>query len=130
MPTLEQVEDSLSAAFAAAVSPLPVAWGNVEFDTEGIAEWLRFDVQYNGGTNPELNGKSFRRFGILSVQIFVAATTGKRRARQIAETVLATFEGQTIGGVRLRNVGPTDVGVSDAWYQMNVTAQFEFDQIR
>jgi len=130
MPTIEQVEDSVSAAFAAAIGSTPVAWDNVELDLDGVPEWVRFTMQFNGGTNPELEGKMYRRFGILIVQIFVPAATGKRKARQLAETVLATFEGQTIGEARFRNVGLVDVGVTDAWYQSNVTAQFEFDQFR
>lgn len=130
MPTIEQAEDSVSAAFAAAMAPTPIAWDNVEFDTEGLAEWVRFSLQMNGGTNPELAGKMFRRSGILLVQLFVPATSGKRRARQLAETVLATFEGQTIGGVKFRNVGVIDVGVDQAWFNSNVNAEFEFEQFR
>jgi len=130
MPTIQQVEDAVSTVFAAAIPGIPIAWDNVEFDLDGVPEWVRFTMAFNGGTNPELEGKQFRRFGVLTVQIFVPAATGKRRARAIAETVLATFEGQAIGEARFRNVGLVDIGVDDRWYQSNVTAQFEFDQFR
>lgn len=132
MPTMEEVEDAVSAEFNALATSLgvPVSWGATEFDTNDLGEYFRFNMQFTGGTNPEISGRMFRRFGILSVQIFVPATTGKRRARQLAESVLATFEGQTIGGARLRNLGPVDVGIDDKWFQCNVTGEFEFDQFR
>ena len=132
--TIEAAEDALNGAFNTALGgTIPIAWSNREFDTvrdAAAAEWAYFAVNWNGGTAGEVSGKMFRRFGILTAQIFVPANAGKRRALQLAESVLATFEGQTIGGVRVRNVGPLDVGVTERWYQMNVTGELTYDQFR
>jgi hypothetical protein len=131
--TIEIAEDALNTAYNAAIGPaglnLPIAWDNTEFETisAAAAEWSAFLVEWVAGTTPELSATNSRYFGILTAQIFVPATTGKRRARQIAEVVLNAFTGKTIGGARVQNVGIADVGVTERWYQSNVTAELTLD---
>ncbi len=132
--TIDEVEklvtQTFADAFGVAFPGFPVDYDASKFETEGLPEYARFSMNFEAGQLVELSGTQFRRFGTLFVQIFVPSTEGKSRARVVADPTMAIFEGQSIGPVRFRRVGVTDVGVEDAWYQSNVVASFEYDQFR
>lgn len=97
--------------------------------------WARAQVQHASGSQATLanhEGQSrFRRSGIVTVQIFTPFGTGLVLADQLATIVKNAFEGvQTPSGVIFRDVTPNEIGEDGPWFNVNVLAQFEYDEIR
>lgn len=131
--TPDQVDKAINAAFATAWgATTDIAWDNVPFNMETADEFVRVSLQHVSGDAIELTGKLFRRTAVLFVQIFTAANAGKTRALQLGELALAIFEARPgpVTGVRFRRVGLQDVGLDGSFYQVNVSAGVEYDQIR
>ncbi len=95
--------------------------------------WARVTLQHVSGTHSAFGGDGQNRFthtGILTVQIFTPIGKGGRDAYTLAQTVVEAFQGgETLNGVRFRNVASNEIGVDDDWFQINVVINFEYDQL-
>ena len=78
--TTNQARDELNAAFrthwlAEGESESILAWPNVDFNTEGVSEFVRYSVLHNRGEQASLGmggDRYFRRYGMIIAQVFVA----------------------------------------------------------
>lgn len=99
--------------------------------------WVRMTVQHNPtGGQVTLRGaigeRRFRRFGIVTVQVFTIFGEGMVLADRLSEIVQGAFEGvrTSPGGVIFRAVNAVEIGKSKEWFQTNVLAQFEYDEVK
>lgn len=128
--------DANSAAHADGVVP-PVEWPDEPVDpplSQGSVPWARVLVKHNvsGQTSlGEENGRRFTRRGIVIVQVFTPA--GKRgllTGDRLGKVALDAFEGEESGDVWFRDAVQREIGVDGAWYQTNVTAEFQYDVVK
>lgn len=152
MPNLAMAEETMCRVLNEAWQDrTPIAWPNVAWPAatphprEGEAPWAAFYIRHDGSdqaTIAEEGRRTFTRTGGLSLQVFVpAGQRGLTDATALAMVAANAFEGKTVDGVRFYRVGVRTVGadrtevkgqdtLSDAWFQVNVHADFEFDEIK
>lgn len=76
-------------------------------------------------------GRTFRRYGYLEVLVHTPEGDGFTLADELATIVHDALEGiTTTGGVIFRNVRAVEEGKSGSFHVTNVTADFEYDQIK
>jgi len=100
--------------------------------------WARVTMQHN----PEVGGQvtlrgdegtqRYRRYGVVTVSLFDAVGKGLSGLDSYGAVAKSAFEGVRLSptGVVFRSVRFFEVGESGAWYQANVTAEFEYDEVR
>jgi len=142
---MEQARDEMHAQFltpwkaqsAAVAGYVP----DVVWDEEGKPgpkahnkAWARCIVRHGGGSQRTLGGRGSRRFsreGFVFVQVFVPRGEGVTLADRLGKIASTAFEGNaTPGGIWFRNVRAIEVGSDAQWYQMNVVAEFTYDDIK
>lgn len=97
--------------------------------------WARITLQHAVGSQASLANRSgqkrFRRSGLVTVQVFTPLGTGLNIGDKIYKIVVDAFEGKvTPGNVWFRNVRLNEVGPSGSWFQANIIADFEYDEIK
>lgn len=101
---------------------------------EGEDPWARVTVRHVTGTQASLaaigGSRRFQRTGIIMVQVFWPLSQAElSNARSLAEVARSAYEGQeTSSHVWFRNVRVNEVGPDGPWYQVNVLADFEYDE--
>ena len=103
----------------------PVAWPNGS-PISGVDSWVRFAVVPGllEKTSIGSDVQHYRLSGYVAVQVFVPAGSGDGEAGRMAWEVGEVFRGYGSGGVRCSDPEFRPVGVSDGWYQINVTVPF------
>lgn len=126
---------------------LPCDYPGTEFNVGALTKssvWARFRIQhYDAGQSSlaNVNGKRrYERSGNIIVQVFVPQASGVIIAYQYAEKVINAYEGREApGGAWFRNVRPVEIGNAEElegetnsglWYQINVFADFEYEQLK
>ena len=116
---------------------IPVNWPNRVFDKPLSGPWMRFTVidaksnQVETGSSRNTN----RVLGSLIIQIFVPDDTGDGQALEIAQEVGSAYRQKVLnfpdgsGLVRTRNPTVRGIGVSDSFYQVNVSIPFHRDDL-
>ncbi len=97
--------------------------------------WARVTLQHGPGGQTALTGATgknrFDRTGILTVQIFIPNGQGLSQGFILGKIMADAFEGKaTASQVWFRNVIVTPIGPSDEWFQLNVTVEFSYDEIK
>lgn len=97
--------------------------------------WARVAIRHNSGGQKSLANdrgkKRFTRTGFVVIQLFTNPNDGLVSNDEITAILLSAYEGKTTsGGVFFRNVRSQEVGQDGAWYQTNVFADFEYEQIK
>lgn len=97
--------------------------------------WARVVMLHTGGGQSSLaNHQGRRRYtrrGFVSVSVFTPTSTGLSMSGSIAMILLNALEGvSTPSSVWFRNVRISEVGADGAWYQMNVLADFNYDEVK
>lgn len=109
----------------------PVAYPDVEFKTPNTA-WARFETKYNQTEQKSIGAtgsNKFRTTGILIIQIFTRKGQGSVDAWSKANAAMDIFLTQTLEGITFKRVKANPIGQDNAgWYQINVTAEFQFDR--
>lgn len=141
--TVSQARNEMHALFKAAWEAeeisrdLPVLYGDVPGllpPSEG--NWARITVQHQEGFQATLSGatgnRRFRRLGVVTVQVFTEFGDGQVDADALGIITKNTFEGEVTspGRVIFRNVRLNEVGQDGQWFQTNVLADFEYDEVR
>lgn len=132
---LSQAEAQIRSFFNTGWNDLtPVAWPDIEFSPPSDKTWVRFDCREIDGFQASMGAPGSNRFrhtGVVTIQVFQPAGQGSVDARAKASAALDIFMGeQTSGGIRFFNVQARQVGNDDnGWYQINVLASFQYDQI-
>lgn len=135
--TVPQARDEMSAIFhteweASSFAAFEVRWDDVgEPAPTSRSPWARFTIRHADGGNASISNYHFRRKGTVFVQLFAPTGEGLSRLDQMGMVALAAFEGRaTPGGVWFREVRLREIGVDGNWQQVNVLADFEYDEIR
>jgi len=141
--TLTAARDAILTQFKTVwdtqASPIAkVLWQDSDDEVpKGTESWARVTVVHNQGRQATLVGQTgnrrFRRFGLVTVQVFTPIDDGLTKNDILAKLAIDAFEGQTAGGgdrVEFRNVRSNEVGPDGTWFQTNVFAEFEYDEIK
>ncbi len=128
--------DADSAAVAGSIPP--VEYDNLSPPDPLRAIWTRVNVAHNPGAGGQtsigaVGERLFDRHGIVTIQVFVDQGIGVTLARALANIAVVAFEGTTVGPaneVWFRNVRMAEVGPTDRWFQVNVTAEFQYDTLK
>lgn len=139
MPNMAMAENIICQMLATVwTDRTPVVWPNVvptgPHPREGEDPWIALDIRHDGSeqtTMAEPGRRTFERSGSLTVRVFVpAGKRGLADCTELATVAANAYEGNTLGGVRFLRVGVKTVGRDGSWYQVNVTADFEFDEVK
>lgn len=114
-----------------------VHWEGSKFDRPTDTAWARFVIRHTLGEQATLSGdtnglRRYEKFGFVSVQIFapISSGGGLSLADDLADVAKSAFEGKsTDNGIWFQNVRINEVGVDDAWVQVNVIADFRYDEL-
>ena len=137
MTTLEQANEAIAQTFQTAWLPTGYVFAleNESFDPPDDSPWARLTVRHTGATQDTLGSPGNRRFdrtGSVFIQIFVKSDTGTRLSKQLTETTVNAFEGNTISGTTITflDVIPRETGVDRGWFQTVVEATFRYFEIK
>lgn len=120
-----------------ASSGVPVMYpdlGDQQPPTTGA--WVRINIKHLSGGQSSLAGavgtRMFTHGGFITVQIFTVFGEGQTQADALTVIVKRAFEGVTTspGRVMFRNVRVNEVGQDGQWFQTNVIADFEYDEVK
>lgn len=101
--------------------------------------WARITIQHVTGRQGALRGNPqglpnttpWTRTGLVTVQVFTPLGLGLSIGDSLYKIVLDAFEGKkTSLGVWFRNVRLNEIGPDGTWYQSNILAEFEYDEIK
>lgn len=146
LPTLVTATDDILALFKAAweanapavAGTLPVVqWPGVpRAEPSADACFARVSIREGAARQATFGTPGQRRFtrpGNVTVQVFAPLSNGQHfsLAQNLAIIARNAFEGVgTASGILFRHARALDVGPSNAWYQFNVTVEFEYDEQR
>lgn len=138
MTTISEARDEISALFKAAwdTTGYPVIWDDVaQAPPKTRSPWARHTVRHEDGRQASLANhlgqRRWRRFGTVFIQIFTPVGKGLSEADILIKVAMDAYEGQsTAGGVWFRNVRFREIGADGDWNQVNVLADFEYDEIK
>ncbi len=136
--TPAQFRDAVRTAFgahwtAAGEDLATVAFDNLDFDTTNLDDYVFLGLAHASGSQVSLGTGvdiQVRRVAIFAGQVFVRHNTGQARADTLAEIILDFLESTKITGIRFRDMGVTEAGRVQQWFQVNVNAQLEYDSFR
>ena len=127
-----------TAWLAAGQSDNQVKYDNVGKTTvppTGNTPWARVGLRHTRSEQATLAGtdgrRRFDRNGILTIQIFVPPGKGLAEASDLPKILQDAYEGvETTNGAWFRDVVVNEVGTDGDFYQTNVVALFEYDEIK
>lgn len=77
--------------------------------------------------------RRYTRFGLITVQCFAPISEGNASTFAENAAIIArdAFEGiGTDSGIWFRNVKTQEIGATKTWYQFNMVAEFQFDEMK
>lgn len=110
-----------------------ISWDNLAFNPGNRSEYISLGLAHASGELASLgtgNSVQVRRTAIFAAQIFVRHNTGQQRIDELSELVLNFLESTHLTGIRIRDIGMTEAGRANQWFQVNVNAQIEYDSFR
>ncbi|MGD9210526.1 MAG: hypothetical protein PVI90_07110 [Desulfobacteraceae bacterium] len=116
-----------------------VKWENVgkksATNFDGEDPWVRFTLRHTGAEAGSLSGgdgtKIFDRFGVLTISLFTEIGKGLSGETDYAKLIMDIYEGKrSPQGVIFRNVRIIEIGESDGFFQTNINAEFEYNEIK
>ncbi len=140
--TIAEARDEILAHFTTAwdagTPPVPrLLYDDKARDLPPNAPYARIIVKHNLFAQATVGGKGtggqrFRRFGIVTVQIFTLSGDGLTNADVLVDLALDAFEGESTGSDRIefRNARANEIGEDGPWFQTNVIAEFDYDRIK
>jgi hypothetical protein len=133
----DEILDHFTTAWNAQTPPVPLLlYGDKHTDLPDDAPFARITVVHGPSEQVSVGGETgnrrFRRFGVITVQIFALAGDGLSSADSFAKIALDAFEGDKTGldRVTFRNVRINEVGEDGPWMQVNVLADFDWDTVK
>lgn len=136
--TFQVAKDEILGLFKTAwdTTGYEAIYENVGDDPPGSADpWARATLRHFAGGQASLandNGRRrWEREGNIVIQIFVPAGDGLSEAYDLAKIVADAYEGAaTASQVWFRNVRIQEVGPDKSWFQVNVIADFTYDEVK
>ena len=112
-----------------------IHWEGQPFSPPKTAAWVRFSMRHTLSEQASLSGaggtRRYEKFGTVFVQVFTPLTTGSLvLAEELAAVAKSAFEGvSTVNGIWFTGARISEVGPDSSWFQMNVSANFRYDEI-
>ena len=136
--TPTQFRDAVRTAFglhwtAAGEDLDNVAFDNLDFNAKGRDFYVFFGLAHVTGSQASLGTGvdiQVRRNVVLAAQIFVKHNTGQAESDRLAEIILDFCESVKIAGIRFRDMGVTEAGRTQQWFEVVVNAQIDYDSFR
>jgi len=143
--TLAAARDEILLHFTtkwdAGTPPIPLLlYDDKHRDLPADAPYARITVSHNVFSQVTLGGKvaqgsggsRFRRFGVVTVQVFTVSGDGLTNADVLVDLALDAFEGENTGSdkVEFRNARANEIGQDGPWFQVNVVAEFTYDRVK
>lgn len=107
---------------------LPIAYDNVNFDSQAHKEWLSITILNGDSFETAIGANCVKHTGVIEMQIFTTQWGGSARARLIANEVSNLFKGLVDDGVIYRAGVYTRVGHESDFYQGNLTIPWELTE--
>lgn len=133
----DEILDHFTTAWNAQTPPVPLLlYDDRHEDLPNDAAYARITVRHALMDQQTVGGNTgsrrFRRFGVVTVQIFAITGDGLQEADRLATIAHDAFEGQKTGDDRVffRNVRINEVGQEGPWFQTNVIADFDWDTVK
>jgi len=109
--------------------------GKSSLPPSGTDPWARVALRHTTAGQASLSGslgtQRFERKGVLAIQIFEPSGKGLSGATDLPKIVQDAYEGvRTANGVWFRDVVVNEIGVSGDFFQTNVVALFEYDEVK
>jgi hypothetical protein len=129
----EDARNAIESRMAANWSTTPIRYENVPFK-ETADPYVALFIRDGEGIQASLGQVALRRWpGLIVVQVFVLPDTGTKLAKTYAETIGAIFDRAEFavpngGSITCRIPSIAEVGVTNGWYQVNVTIPFIRDR--
>jgi len=134
--TYEEARNAIQSYLSSNWSDTPsgtIAYDNTSFTPPASEPWLRLAVRHAAGYQAGFGGgtRRYRRNGVALLQIFVPENEGPTEAMQLGDSAVDLFEGAVLsGGLRFGPVALREIGVEDSWFQVNMSADFTFDDVK
>jgi hypothetical protein len=136
--TYQEARDEILDVFKAAwdETGYPVHYEDVRKQrSKNEDPWAVVTLQHASGFQSTLSGaegaRTFTRLGFITTQIFTPSGKGLQEAYDLGKVVSDAFEGAaTPGGVWFRNVRLNEVGRDGEFFQLNVVAEFRYDEVK
>jgi len=119
-------QTEIEAYMTANWSYTTIARQNVAFDYTNLSEWIRVSVLDGNTRQSSMSSpRSFRYFGIVVIEIFVAMDVGTGRALELADLASGLFRAIDIGSSVYETPVVTRRGSANGqWYQIDVDCPF------
>lgn len=143
--TITQARDEILALFKAeweadlASQSVVVLWeGLGDMPNSTRTPWVKIRVVHNPvqpgqvTLSGEQGQRRFRRIGAVLIEIYTGVADGLILSDNLSTVARRAFEGKSTspGDVIFRTVSVNEIGVeAGGWFQTNVTATFEYDEI-
>ncbi len=111
-------------------------WTGRPVDDNDDRPWCRINIRHASGEQATLadgvGGSLFNQQGTVTVQVFAnyKSNKGSTLAVRLAMVAKKAFEGKRTPDVWFRRARYQEVGREGRWYQINVSADFEWDERR
>lgn len=111
----------------------PLIVDDFAVDVPNADAWVRLTIRHTDGNQSTMGSPGsnrFRRFGIVTMQIFQRQGEFGITARELAENALAIFTGAENSGIYYYNATVREIGNDGrGWFQINVISEFRYDEI-
>lgn len=132
------VMDKFTTAWNAQADPPVLLYEDVHTEDDrptGDSPWAWVQMRHLTGdqaTLGEVGNRRFERRGLITVEIYVPAGLGLTTADDLSKVAQDAFEGQETApdAVLFRNVRMNEVGRNGPWFQVNVLAEFDYQEVK
>lgn len=133
----DEIVSHFTTLWNAQTPPIPLLlYDDKHTDLPNDASYARITVRHSEMDQRSVGGnvgnRRFRRFGVVTVQIFTIAGDGLQESDRLATIAHNAFEGQKTGEDRVffRNVRINEIGQEGPWFQSNVIVDFDWDTVK
>jgi hypothetical protein len=135
--TFDEARDTILGIVKAAwsLTGYPIVWSDVpgEIPTSETV-WARATIRHATGRQGSLHGanntRRWNRTGTIFVQVFAPVGDGSTAGYIAAQSMADALQAAKDPDVWFRNVRMNEVGTSGAFEQLNVLADFSYDDVR
>ncbi len=127
---VEEVEDKIEADLPL-VDGLPTQYDNApDINAQNGQNWARASIRMADNRRVSIGTPSrFRHPGVLIYNIFSQLEDGSDLGTSIADFVRDAFQNRRVNDVTYRTASTPPGGVSEGWWQQNISIPFYFDQL-
>lgn len=114
-------------------STTSIAWDDVSFIPPSNATWVRCTIKHFDGYQASIGSygaNNQRRTGAVVIQIFAPQNKASEDARDKADLAITAFTNGSVDGILFLDVHAEEIGAdSHGYYQINVIANFQYDDV-